>query len=178
MSNGGNDVYRRIRVPFSQRCLTTLHYKREKQRQGKLIMHLIFTIQPDNLTHWVVFIIFVSVFDKIWNTELTFNKARVPHCLFCSPRINIPPERGRKMHTKQEIIISAFHNAENEGHKVFLWQQSRWKTFNLFFFSLTWSSALISSYCKLQTDRHAFTCAMCIQIQTPKTNQNSLIYMP
>lgn len=49
VSNGGNDVYRSNTVPFSQRCSTTLHYKRGKQRQGKLIIHLIFTIQPDNL---------------------------------------------------------------------------------------------------------------------------------
>lgn len=88
----------------SQRCSTTLHYKRGKQWQRKIIIHLIFTIQPDNLTHWVVFVVFVSLFDKIPNTELPFNKeGALP---FCSPKNQ--QSTGGRQKTAYQIGIHYF----------------------------------------------------------------------
>lgn len=88
----------------SQRCSTTLHYKRGKQWQRKIIIHLIFTIQPDNLTYWVVFVVFVSLFDKTPNAELPFNKeGALP---FCSPK-NQQSTGGRRK-TAYQIRIHYF----------------------------------------------------------------------
>lgn len=148
--NGRNDVYRSNAAPFSPRCLTTLHYKRGTQRQRKLIINVIFSHSVQQSSIVGCFCNFVSVFDKIWDTELTFNKAWKPHSLSAPPKFTA--ERRKYIWNGKLLSPPPFYNAENEGHKVLLVATMEIINLYLIFLSLGATITLLHVDCLISSD--------------------------
>lgn len=117
-------VYNNNRELGSRGYSSAFHYKRGKRWQGKIIIHLIFTIQPHNLTPHL-FVVFVSAFDKIVKTELPFNKE--PALLLCSHKNqHFTREAENCIPTRKSLFLPfTMWKRRAEG---FLWLQNRWKT--------------------------------------------------
>lgn len=123
---GGVGLFTETTVGFYglRGCSSTLHYKRGKRWQGKIITHLIFTIQPHNLTP-CLFVVFVSAFDKMVKTVLCFNKElALP---LCSPKNQHFTREEENCIPNRKSLFLPF-TMWKIGAEGFLWLQNRLKT--------------------------------------------------
>lgn len=147
-------VYKNNRELWSCGSSSAFHYKRGKRWQGKIIIHLIFTIQPHNLTPHL-FVVFVSEFDKIVKTELPFNKEPAL-LLYSHKNQHFTREAENCIPTRKSLFLP--FTTWRRGAEDFLWLQNRWKKlkFPLFFCRLSYKvTAEWLSLLWLQTNAHS-----------------------